>query len=373
MSVLLHIHKSDSKAARVATGAALLTVMAGGVVGVTSHKDITLAVDGKTKQISTMAFSVDRVLRDQGYKPSGADRVEPGLGSRLKQGQTIVFNRHKTLTLNIDGKQSTIETTGTTVQQILSENGLTNVVARPQNFGADSVPLTGGLVEVTLPKRIRITDGTTSYRTNVAARTVAEVLNGTGKPLGDLDKVKPAADTPVTPGMKIVVTRVRTEMSTVTERFTADPITKDDPTLVKNRKVVEKRGIPGKNEVTYRLTIVNGKVTDREQISSKTVTEPVPATVRVGTKAGAPYVPAGSVWDQLAQCEATGNWAINTGNGFFGGVQFDQNTWERWGGLEYAPRADLATREEQIAIASKTQAAQGWGAWPSCSSRLGLR
>jgi hypothetical protein len=80
-----------------------------------------------------------------------------------------------------------------------------------------------------------------------------------------------------------------------------------------------------------------------------------------------------AVWDQLARCESGGNWAINTGNGFYGGVQFDQNTWERNGGLRYAARADLATREEQIAIASVTQARQGWGAWPVCSGRVGAR
>ncbi len=112
---------------------------------------------------------------------------------------------------------------------------------------------------------------------------------------------------------------------------------------------------------------------ERDKLTSEVLSEPVAATVRIGTKPGAPFVPPGSVWDALAACEATGNWAINTGNGFYGGVQFDQNTWERWGGLEYAPRADLATREEQIAIAKKTQAVQGWGAWPSCSSKLGLR
>ena len=75
--------------------------------------------------------------------------------------------------------------------------------------------------------------------------------------------------------------------------------------------------------------------------------------------------------DALARCEAGGNWAINTGNGYFGGVQFDQNTWERSGGLRYAARADLATREEQIAIAEVTRARQGWGAWPTCSGRIG--
>ena len=78
-------------------------------------------------------------------------------------------------------------------------------------------------------------------------------------------------------------------------------------------------------------------------------------------------------WDKVARCESGGNWAINTGNGFYGGVQFNQSTWERHGGLRYAPRADLATREEQIAIAEVTRARQGWGAWPVCSVRTGVR
>ncbi|SKY48526.1 resuscitation-promoting factor RpfB [Mycobacteroides abscessus subsp. abscessus] len=134
-----------------------------------------------------------------------------------------------------------------------------------------------------------------------------------------------------------------------------------------------KAGKPGRANVTYNVTIVNGKVVKRDKLSADQLAAPIAATVKIGTKEGAPDVPSGSVWDRLAQCESTGNWAINNGNGFFGGIQFDQNTWDRWGGQEYAPRADLATREEQIAVASKTQAAQGWGAWPACSSSLGLR
>ena len=92
---------------------------------------------------------------------------------------------------------------------------------------------------------------------------------------------------------------------------------------------------------------------------------PARDAVLVGAKPGTevPPVGNGAAWDALAQCEAGGNWAINTGNGYYGGVQFDQNTWERNGGLRYAGRADLATREEQIAIA-EARARQGWGAWP---------
>lgn len=86
----------------------------------------------------------------------------------------------------------------------------------------------------------------------------------------------------------------------------------------------------------------------------------------------APAVPFGSVWDDLAMCESTGNWHINSGNGFFGGLQFVQSTWVGFGGLVYAPRADLASREQQIAIARRVLVGQGWGAWPGCTAKLGL-
>ena len=82
-----------------------------------------------------------------------------------------------------------------------------------------------------------------------------------------------------------------------------------------------------------------------------------------------------TIWDTLAkECESSGDWHANTGNGYFGGVQFDQPTWVQHGGLEFAPRADLATREQQIIIAEKTLKVQGWASgWPACSLRLGFR
>ena len=79
-----------------------------------------------------------------------------------------------------------------------------------------------------------------------------------------------------------------------------------------------------------------------------------------------------SDWDRLAQCESGGNWAINTGNGYHGGLQFSASTWQAYGGGEFAPTANQATREQQIAVAERTLAAQGWGAWPACSASLGL-
>lgn len=81
-------------------------------------------------------------------------------------------------------------------------------------------------------------------------------------------------------------------------------------------------------------------------------------------------VASGSVWDQLAQCEAGGNWSINTGNGFYGGLQFTLSSWQAAGGSGYPHQA---SREEQIARGEILLSMQGWGAWPACTSKLGLR
>ncbi|WP_030560108.1 LysM peptidoglycan-binding domain-containing protein [Streptomyces aureocirculatus] len=79
------------------------------------------------------------------------------------------------------------------------------------------------------------------------------------------------------------------------------------------------------------------------------------------------------VWDRIARCESGGNWQINTGNGYHGGLQFSAATWRAYGGTAYAPTADRASKAQQIAVAAKVQRAQGWGAWPSCSARAGAQ
>jgi murein DD-endopeptidase MepM/ murein hydrolase activator NlpD len=79
-----------------------------------------------------------------------------------------------------------------------------------------------------------------------------------------------------------------------------------------------------------------------------------------------------STWNKVAACESTDNWNINTGNGFYGGLQFTQSTWEAYGGTKYARRADLATKDQQIAVAEKVLDGQGPRAWPVCSVQAGL-
>lgn len=110
------------------------------------------------------------------------------------------------------------------------------------------------------------------------------------------------------------------------------------------------------------------KSTTFAKIAASTAAFGAAATIMAPTATAAPD----SDWDRLSQCEAGGNWGINTGNGYHGGLQFSPSTWAAYGGTEFAPYAYQATREQQIAVAERTLAGQGWGAWPACSASLGL-
>jgi nucleoid-associated protein YgaU len=101
------------------------------------------------------------------------------------------------------------------------------------------------------------------------------------------------------------------------------------------------------------------------------------AAAAAGAAAVSPLLLAGPAaadsvnWDAIAQCESGGSWHINTGNGYYGGLQFSQSTWDAYGGTQYASRADLASRSQQIAVAERTLTGQGIGAWPVCGRHAG--
>lgn len=104
------------------------------------------------------------------------------------------------------------------------------------------------------------------------------------------------------------------------------------------------------------------------KFAATTVAFGAAAALMAPTAAAAPD----SDWDRLAQCESGGNWSINTGNGYHGGLQFSASTWQAFGGGEFAATANQASREQQIVVAERTLAQQGWGAWPACSAGMGL-
>ncbi|MGW4101312.1 transglycosylase family protein [Mycobacterium sp. NPDC004974] len=375
MDALNKLHESRSPLLRGVVGALLVTLTAAGGYAVGSHKTVTLSVDGAPMTVTTMKSRVIDVVEENGFSVGDRDDLYPAADESVNQADTIVLRRSRPLQLSLDGNDSKqVWTTASTVDEALAQLKMTDKAPAAASRGS-RVPLGGMALPVVSAKTVRIDDGGNVQTVHLAAPNVAGLLAAAGAPLEQNDTVVPAASTPVTEGMQLQVTRMRIEK--VTERVELAPGNKriEDPELNMSRKVVEDAGAPGTQDVTYAVAKVNGVETGRLPVANVVIDPARDGVLRVGAKPGTevPPVSNGAAWDALSQCEAGGNWAINTGNGFFGGVQFDQNTWERQGGLRYAPRADLATREEQIAIATVTQARQGWGAWPVCSGRIGAR
>ena len=148
------------------------------------------------------------------------------------------------------------------------------------------------------------------------------------------------------------------------EKFAADVVEKKDKTMNAGETRVVRSGRPGVRNVTYTLIYEDGKLAAKHVKSQDVLKKPRAKVVRVGTKVAA------GPWDALAQCESGGNWHINTGNGYYGGLQFSLGTWHSYGGTGLPSQH---SRETQIAIATKLRnASGGYGAWPACAARLGL-
>ncbi len=358
---------NQSAELRVVLAAVLVTLAGAGALAVGSRKTVTLRVDGDEVTVSTMRSRVDAIAAENGLAIGEHDTVSPAAEGTVGDAATIVLRRGRPVQVTLDGGQPReVWTTAVTVDEAVQ--GLDLPGAAPAVPPATRVPLAGMVLPVVSAKNVQIDDAGAVTDRRLAAPDVGSLLVAAGIPLVQRDTVDPAPSAPVVEGMRIRVTRVRLEK--VTERVPLLPAVRriEDPELNMSRRVVEDPGAPGVQDVTYAVAFVDGMETGRLPVTNAVVVPSRDSVVRVGAKPGTevPPVTNGDRWDAIAGCESTGNWSINTGNGYYGGVQFDQNTWERNGGLRYAARADLATREEQIAIAEVTRARQGWGAWPVC-------
>ncbi|MET0898150.1 MAG: transglycosylase family protein [Mycobacterium sp.] len=373
MHALTELHQSRSPMLRILVAALLVVLAVAGALAVTAHKSVTLTVDGAQMTVTTMKSRVIDVVSENGFDVDDRDDLFPAGDQPVRDADTIVLRRSKPLDISLDGQDAKeMWTTASTVDEALNQLAMTDTAPAAASRSS-RLPLEGMALPVVSAKTVQINDGGAVRTVTLAAPNVAGLLAEAGVPLTQNDRVVPAASSPVIPGMQIQVTRIR--MEKVTAQLPLQPTAKriEDPTMNMSRQVVEDPGTPGIQDVTFSVAKVNGVETGRLPVANVVITPARDSVLRVGAKPGTevPPVTSGLIWDALSRCESGGNWAINTGNGYFGGVQFDQNTWERQGGLRYASRADLATREEQIAIAEVTRARQGWGAWPVCSGRAG--
>jgi uncharacterized protein YabE (DUF348 family) len=381
-----------------AQGAAALTVAAGSFGVAHLDKSVALSVDGNRSSLHVFGSTVGDALAKKGITVGEHDEVVPSVGSPLADGDTISVRYGRKLTVTVDGAKKEYWTTATTVDAALRDLDIragSNAklsASRSQPLGRDGLALT-----VITPKSVTVAVDKKKLSHTTTSATVADALRELGVVPDKDDRVSPAPATPLKSGLGITVQRVVLQNLTSTQAVGFATTTKKDASLYTGSRKVVTEGRDGSKSVTVRRTLVDGKVTATQTVSSKVVKAPVSKVIAVGTKerpvapkrstststsrsksstgSSSPAPSAGNtsgaginlsnaaMWDRIAQCESTGNWSINTGNGYYGGLQFDVRTWLGAGGGDFASRADLASRAEQITVANRVYADRGLQPW----------
>jgi resuscitation-promoting factor RpfB len=343
-------------------GVIALAVLASTVGYRAMTREVTLSVDGKTHTVRTFGDDVRGVLDDEGIELRSRDLVVPSPDSSIDDGTRITVRFSRPLDVSIDGVDHTYWTTATQVSTALDQLGIRFAGAELSASRSASIDREGMALAITTPKAVVVKVGRAKARKVVlAAADVRDLLGELGAKYDDNDIVKPGLGKAIDDGDRIVLTKVRVKrLHRAHEKVAPSVIEREDSSMyVGDRKTV-RAGKAGERDVTYRVVFHNGDLFRRAVLSQHVLTAAVPTIVRVGTKS----VPDDSVWDRIAQCESGGNWAANTGNGYYGGLQFNLGTWQAYGGTS---RPDLVSREQQIAVAERVRdASGGYGAWPVC-------
>jgi uncharacterized protein YabE (DUF348 family) len=342
-----------------------------------SRNTMTISIDGQASEISTDGETVAEVLEAEGIEIGRHDVVAPDLDTSVDDGARIAVLFGRPLDVNLDGEKSRHWVTATDVTTALDQIGLRVNGADLSVSRSATISRTGIDLRIVTPKTVTFAvAGAKPVKKKVAALTVAQALKMRKVKVDKDDMVQPRLGARLDDGDRITVTRVK-----VLDRKIGEPIahgteTTSDDSMFEGEEEVVRDGRNGSRDVTYRFRYENGKLVARRVISVSNVVDPVSALVKVGTKEEAPevatanFASGGTVWDSLAACESGGNWAINTGNGYYGGLQFSLGTWQAYGGTGL-PSDN--SRETQIAVATRLRdASGGYGAWPHCSAQLGL-
>jgi uncharacterized protein YabE (DUF348 family) len=360
-----------------------VAVVAVGALSMAQYdKAVSLSLDGQASSVHVFGSTVGDLLAKQDLSVGAHDIVQPAADAPLRDGDTVVIRYGRKLTVTMDGKTTDYWTTATSVDAALAELGIRADTAKLSVSRSEPLGRSGLALTVSTPKNVTVNvDGGTKTVAS-AGPTVADALQQLEVTLGAQDRVSPAPETPLTEGLAVTINRV--EKKTVNEiQSVGFAVTnKDDATLAKGTKKILTQGVAGEQTVMFDEVWVDGKLESRNQTGAQVTKNPVDQLVAVGTKAAAPApatttpppsagntsgaglnVTNAGMWDRIAQCESGGNWHINTGNGYYGGLQFSASTWLANGGADFAGRADLASREQQITVANRLYATSGLGPW----------
>jgi resuscitation-promoting factor RpfB len=383
-AIVVKFFKTDGKFSFLKVGTQLLVLCAlvvGLVAFVGNNKTITLNVDGKVTSVQTFGGTVGQVVKTANVELKPADRVSPSIDATVQDGTVINVNMAKEVKVSLDGSEKTVNTTAQDVAGLVTELGVASAssVSVPKDA---QLAVAGSFVSISTPKPVSIVaDGKVQTATTTAA-SVGKVLEDAGLTLGANDRTSQPANAPVVNNMVIKVSRVDNSQTAVnTENVPFETEITESAELLKGEKEVTQAGAAGKLEKTYKLVLVDGREASRTLVTEAVTAQPVTEKVTVGTKdkpvaqaapaasagantgAAAPAMMNEGMWDKIAQCESGGNWSINSGNGYYGGLQFDIRTWIGSGGGAYAPNASLASKSQQIDIANRVYAQRGLQPW----------
>jgi resuscitation-promoting factor RpfB len=347
----------------------LIGLVGGSLAFFLAQKSVTLTVDGQVQTVGTYASTVAEMLDEEGLEPAEHDVLLPHAEQALADGDAVVLSRARPLELTVDGVSRDVFVTALSVDEALEQLGLRTEGLVLSASRSERLPLRGMELTITTPKEIVLVADGQERVVSTTAATAGDLLAEQGIALSETDRTSLYLAQGLLNRMRLQVYRVQVSEVSESTAIKAERVETPDPNAVKGDEKVTKPGVDGEQVTTYRVTVVDGVETARETLTTSVTREPVAMQVTVGTKA-APVVAGGGVWDLLAKCEAGGNWAINTGNGYYGGLQFNAGTWRAYGG-QGMPHQN--SREQQIAIGEKVVAASGgFGAWPGCASKLGL-
>ena len=346
-----------------------LLTAAGGTVAALD-KDVTISVDGETRQVSTLAGDVAGALAAAGLSLGEHDALAPAPSAAIQDGSKISLDRAREITVVIDGETRTIWSTARTVDEALVELGDSDARLKLSADRSRSIPLQGIELTGATERSVSLTVAGVPTKERTTATTVADLLDEEKVVVDAHDIVRPAATSPLTDGMSVEVIKREVER-TSEKRPIAQPAdrTITDPAVRRHTTTVTK-GHAGVEKFVYQVVTTNGEESDPALVSRKVLTPATATTTHIGAKIVEPQDAWNVPWDQMAQCESTGRWDINTGNGTYGGLQFMTSTWLAIGGGEFAERPDLATKEQQIEIAERLYAQQGLAPW-HCARLLG--
>jgi uncharacterized protein YabE (DUF348 family) len=366
---------AHSRVALIATITVVVLAVSGASFGYRAMTTpVTLSVDGQEREVRVMGDTVGDVLESEGIELGEHDVVLPDTDEAISDGTRIAVRFGREVELTVDGKTRTHWVTATDVDGALSQIGALYQGARLSTSRGTTIDRGGLELEIVTPKTLKVTlAGKKTRKVVVPALTTADALRALDVKLDKHDLVFPKRDAKLDDGDKVRWVDIEVKTKRVKgESFSAATITREDSSSPEGTETLIRSGETGMRNVVYKIRYRNGVEVKRTVVTAKVTDEPVAEIVEVGTQevVTSNYAGGSTVWDALAQCESGGNWAINTGNGYYGGLQFNLGTWQAYGGSGY-PHQN--SREAQIAVAERLRAATGgYGSWPGCASSLGL-